>query len=677
MNFFLGIDSASGVLTADFEDMATGANHPVAGTTVVSSDVWHHAAATYDGTTWRLYLDGTLDKTETEGAFTPRSDSIQHAALGTAMTSTGVAAGFFQGAIDEARVWSSARTQAQINAAKDDDLVSASGMIGRWGLNEGAGTTAFDSSGSGINGTLTNGPTWVEGFVVPPPGPNAPTVNAPVDGATGIPTSPTLDVSVSDPGSGPLNVTFRGRPKASGVFQTIATNTSVPSGTNTTTPWAGLGAGQEFEWFVRVDNGTSITTGPTWTFTTTNGADPVLVGVGDIAKCDSLGDEATGDIVEGVNGTVFTAGDNVYQDGTAAEFTDCYDPSWGSVKARTRPTPGNHDWNTGNLNGYNGYYGSNATDGGGKSYYSYDVGALWHVDGAGHRVRATCCRRMWRWIRLRKSGSVADLAAHADDNVIVIWHKPRFSSGATNFDDAADVLRGHIRGGRRHPPGRARSRVRAIRAQRPSWGWPIPGFGVRQFTVGMGGADHHSFATIRSTSQVRNGDTYGVMKFTLHASSYDWKFLPIDGATFTDSGTASTHGAPNGQPVIDSASIDQGAPTTAQTLTVTVTSHDPDNDPVNYAYEWQKDTGTGFQPIAGETGSTLALSTAGNGNRGDRIRVVVTPNDGFVEGAPVTTGAVTIANTAPVATVSLDDQTPSTNALLTATATDRTPMPMP
>ena len=84
-----------------------------------------------------------------------------------------------------------------------------------------------------------------------------------------------------------------------------------------------------------------------------------------------------------------------------------------------------------------------------------------------------------------------------------------------------------------------------------------PAFGVRQFTVGMGGADHHSFATIRSTSQVRNSDTYGVMKFTLHASSYDWKFLPIDGATFTDSGTASTHGAPNGPPVIDSASIDQ------------------------------------------------------------------------------------------------------------------------
>ena len=33
-------------------------NHPIIGTTVVTSNVWHHAAATYDGTTWRLYLDG-------------------------------------------------------------------------------------------------------------------------------------------------------------------------------------------------------------------------------------------------------------------------------------------------------------------------------------------------------------------------------------------------------------------------------------------------------------------------------------------------------------------------------------------------------------------------------------------------------------------------------------------
>src|SRR6266496_1330561 len=112
MNYFLGIDASSGKLVGDFEEGATGAspglNHPVTGTTVVTSNAWHHAAATYDGTTWRLYLDGSLEATLAVGQ-PPRSDSIQHAALATAMTSTGVAGGFFQGVLDEARVWNYAQ----------------------------------------------------------------------------------------------------------------------------------------------------------------------------------------------------------------------------------------------------------------------------------------------------------------------------------------------------------------------------------------------------------------------------------------------------------------------------------------------------------------------------------------------------------------------------------------
>ena len=52
--------------------------------------------------TWRLYLDGVLDRTLAAGGnFTPESTSIQHAALGSALTSNGTAAGFFQGAVDE------------------------------------------------------------------------------------------------------------------------------------------------------------------------------------------------------------------------------------------------------------------------------------------------------------------------------------------------------------------------------------------------------------------------------------------------------------------------------------------------------------------------------------------------------------------------------------------------
>ena len=90
MNYFLGISAATGTLAADFEDTATGLNHPINGTAAIPADgSWHHVAATYDGTTWRLYLDGAVDATLSVGAFTPRFDSIQHAAIGTALNSTG------------------------------------------------------------------------------------------------------------------------------------------------------------------------------------------------------------------------------------------------------------------------------------------------------------------------------------------------------------------------------------------------------------------------------------------------------------------------------------------------------------------------------------------------------------------------------------------------------------
>jgi acid phosphatase type 7 len=89
-------------------------------------------------------------------------------------------------------------------------------------------------------------------------------------------------------------------------------------------------------------------------------ADPVFVGSGDIASCASSGDEATAALLDTISGTVWTAGDNVYDTGTAAEFTNCYEPSWGRHKARTRPTPGNHDYGTPGATGYYGYFGAAA-----------------------------------------------------------------------------------------------------------------------------------------------------------------------------------------------------------------------------------------------------------------------------------------------------------------------------
>ncbi|MGH9869646.1 MAG: LamG-like jellyroll fold domain-containing protein [Candidatus Polarisedimenticolia bacterium] len=159
-NYLLGINTAGNVLAADFEDSATGLNHPVSGTTPIVNNTWYHAAATYDGTTWRLYLNGNPEATLTVGAFTPRSDSIQHAGLGALLTSTGTRLGAFQGLLDEARIWSHARTQTEIQTAMTLEITSSAGLVGRWGLNENGGTTANDSTSPAENGTLTNGPVW-------------------------------------------------------------------------------------------------------------------------------------------------------------------------------------------------------------------------------------------------------------------------------------------------------------------------------------------------------------------------------------------------------------------------------------------------------------------------------------------------------------------------------------
>lgn len=216
MNYFLGIDASSGVLVADFEEAVAGSgssglNHPIFGSTVIpADDTWHHAAVTYDGT-WRLYLDGVPDGVLVVNE-PPRADSIQHAGLGTAYESTGAAGGAFNGVLDEARIWNVARTPSQIADNMGAEIGSAPGLVGSWQLEAGGGSSIADSSGSGITGTATGGPGWVSpGF---PPGhiPASPTLVGPPDGGTGMPTSTTLQVGVSDEDGGPLTVTYYGRP---------------------------------------------------------------------------------------------------------------------------------------------------------------------------------------------------------------------------------------------------------------------------------------------------------------------------------------------------------------------------------------------------------------------------------------------------------------------------------
>ena len=209
-NYFFGIRWSDNVLTADFEEFGSGANHPVAGLTPLQNDVWYHAAATYDGGAWRLYLNGVLDA-ELPVTATPRYDSIQHFSLATAMNSVGTPLGFFDGVLDEVRVWDHARTAAELRATINDEVLSAPGLIGRWGLNEGDGTTAGDSSGHGHDGVIVNGQ-WVAGAPFDIDfAPEPPVLVAPPDGA-GVPEPDvSLVVQVSDPEAGLLDVTFYGR----------------------------------------------------------------------------------------------------------------------------------------------------------------------------------------------------------------------------------------------------------------------------------------------------------------------------------------------------------------------------------------------------------------------------------------------------------------------------------
>jgi Concanavalin A-like lectin/glucanases superfamily/Secretion system C-terminal sorting domain/Calcineurin-like phosphoesterase len=164
VNYFLGIRTDS-LLTADFENNTNSANHPVSGVTKVKKNKWQHAAVTYNGSTWKLYLNGVLDKTLTVSR-TPQSGSLVNLSFGASVNSTNTPEGFFNGKMDEIRIWNTARTDAQIASAYLTEIPSAAGLVGRWGFNENTGTTAANSGsgGTALNGTLINSPVWSVGY---------------------------------------------------------------------------------------------------------------------------------------------------------------------------------------------------------------------------------------------------------------------------------------------------------------------------------------------------------------------------------------------------------------------------------------------------------------------------------------------------------------------------------
>ena len=259
-----------------------------------------------------------------------------------------------------------------------------------------------------------------------------------------------------------------------------------------------------------------------------------ILAAGDIASCGYPRDEQTAALLDGLDGLVLTLGDNVYPSGTAAQYADCYEPSWGRHKARTRPAAGNHDYETPGAAGYFGYFGAAAGDPD-EGWYSFDYGG-WHLVALNSNCAEIggCGRTSPQGLWLE-----ADLDAHPSRCTLAYWHHPRFSSssghGSSTLTRAlwqileehgADVvLVGHDHGYERFAPQDADGAADPL--------------GPRQFVVGTGGASLYPMGTPEPNSELRNATSYGVISLALAPGSYAWTFHPIAGQTFTDSGSAS------------------------------------------------------------------------------------------------------------------------------------------
>ena len=284
-------------------------------------------------------------------------------------------------------------------------------------------------------------------------------------------------------------------------------------------------------------------------------ADPVVMAAGDIAcdpddsgynggagtadRCHQL---ATSDLLlAGSPDVVLPLGDIQYDSATTARINAVYAPTWGRVKAITRPILGNHE--SGTATGYFDYFnGAGVSDGPagarGKGYYSFDLGG-WHLVALNSNCASVSCSggsEQERWLR-------ADLAAHPANCTLAYWHHPRYSSGHDGSNDfmqplwealhdaqAEVLLSGHSHDYERFAP---LDRDGAV---------DLAG-GIRQFVVGTGGAFFTGGLGTRAPhSEVAQNDTFGVLRLTLHPASYDWEFVPEAGGAFTDSGSQGCHG---------------------------------------------------------------------------------------------------------------------------------------
>jgi uncharacterized repeat protein (TIGR01451 family) len=542
---------------------------------------WNHVVASYDGSEARLYLNDALVATATT-QYQPNTR------LDLLLANVGAYA--FAGMVDELAVYPTALSATRVDAHSQ-------------------AANAVDSTAPVIN------------------------LKAPADGST-MDAAPSFAGSAGTAAGDSSTVTvkiYAGSSATGTPIQTLTTSRQ-PAGTFSVKATA-VASGTYTAQAEQTDQTGNLGKSNSSTFAIDAELDPTMLLAGDISACDTTGDEATAVLLDRLPGTVAPIGDLAYEYGTASDFANCYDPSWGRHKARTRPVTGGHDYLTTNATPYYDYFGAAAGDPS-KGYYSYELGA-WHIVSLN-----SVCEQVGgcgtgsaqeQWLR-------SDLASHPAMCTLAYFHNPRFSSGAEHGSDAAfqpfwqdlyDANADLILDGFDHIYER-------FAPQTPA-GASDPIRGIREIVVGTGGRSHYPFGSIQPNSEVRNNDTFGVLKATLHPTSYDWQFVPEAGHTFTDSGSSGCHGRLSDLSVSQTDSPDPVNVRQMLTYSVTVGNRGPatasavslaDNLPANTSFVSADSTQGSCTPAAGTVTCDLGVLASGDSATVD---IKVTPqNDGTI-----------------------------------------------
>jgi 3',5'-cyclic AMP phosphodiesterase CpdA len=264
----------------------------------------------------------------------------------------------------------------------------------------------------------------------------------------------------------------------------------------------------------------------------------VLIAAGDIARCNVLTPaRATATLVEAFvaaadSAIVITAGDHAYRRGTREEFARCYGPTWGRFEAITRPSPGNHDYDTEEGAPFYEYFSffDDHPAARARGYYSF-LYADWHIVALNSLVSMDEDSPQIAWLE-------ADLRAAAAPCILAYWHDPLYSSGLRSLlpwyrgrgtEPAWEVLLAHdaeiVVNGHEHLYERY--------APLDSDGDKVAG-GIRQFTVGTGGGNLSERALNRKNREALYGG-YGVLVFSLEPGFYRYRFVGVDGAVHDQS----------------------------------------------------------------------------------------------------------------------------------------------